>query len=150
MRARSLLSVLLLSSVALLPGCNSPSARLRERPQAAAALDPATRSKIEQRVVEPGFTPEMVYLALGRPSSPVRVDIERTRDGTWTYRDFNRNDRDFVRAGYRRRVVFDPVRKSDVIVTEPVASRLHPHLREHTLEVEFREGRVVDVRRSTL
>lgn len=137
-------------ALALLAGCNSPSARLRERPAAAAALDPATRSKIDQRIVEPGFTPEMVYLALGRPSSPARVDISATRDGTWTYRDFNPNDRDFVRARYRRRVVFDPVRRSDMVITEPVDARLHPALRERVLEVEFREGRVTDVRRGSL
>ena len=142
--------ILLCACLALLAGCNSPSARMRERPEAAAALDPATRSKIEQRVVEPGFTPEMVYLALGRPSSPARVDVAAMRDGTWTYRDFNRNDRDFVRAGFRRRVVFDPVRRSDVIITEPVDARLHPSLLERTLEVEFRGGRVTDVRRSSL
>jgi hypothetical protein len=131
-------------------GCSNTATRFRERASAAAALDPATRGKIEQGMVEPGFTPEMVYLALGRPSSPSGVNIDSTRDGTWTYRDFHRNERDFVEAGFRRRVVFDPVRKSDVIITEPVDPRLYPHLRAHTLEVEFRDGRVSDVRRRAL
>ena len=131
-------------------GCSNTATRLRERPVAAAALDPSTRSKIEQGIVEPGFTPEMVYLALGRPSSPARADIESTRDGTWSYRDFHRNERDFVQAGFRRRVVFDPVRKSDVIITEPVDPRLYPHLQAHALEVEFRDGRVADIRRRAL
>jgi hypothetical protein len=131
-------------------GCSNTATRFRERASSAAALNPETRAKIERHIVEPGYTPEMVYLALGKPTSPAGVNIDSTRDGTWTYRDFNRNDRDFVRAGFRRRVVFDPVRKSDVVITEPVDSRAFPSLQERTLEVEFRDGRVVDLRRSTL
>ena len=50
-------------------------------------------------------------------------------------------------AGFRRRVVFDPARKSDVIVTEPIDPRLFPNLREHSLQVTFRDGRVAEIKR---
>ncbi|MBI4622102.1 MAG: hypothetical protein HY736_02635 [Verrucomicrobia bacterium] len=131
-------------------GCNNATTRLRQNPTVAAALPPEIRQKIERGIIEPGFTPEMVYLALGRPTVPANADVALTRDGTWIYRDFNRNDRDFIRAGFRRRVVFDPVRRGDVIITEPVDPRLFPHLLEHSLHVTFREGRVVDIQRTTL
>ena len=134
-------------AAAILAGCNNAATRLRERPAAAAALAPEDHAKIERGIVEPGFTPEMVYLALGRPSSPVDADITQTRDATWVYRSFDRNDRDFVRAGFRRRVVFDPVRRADVIITEPVDPRQHPNLQERSLHVTFRDGRVVEVQR---
>ena len=152
MRRQSSL-LLLISTVAALifgAGCSNIGTRMRERPALVASLDAETRGKIERGVVEPGFTPEMVYLALGRPTSPAGARIDETREGTWVYRDQHRNERDFVRAGHRRRVVFDPVRKSDVIITEPVDSRELPHLQEHSLHVTFRDGRVVEVMRAAL
>ena len=128
-------------------GCTSTATRLREHAGVMASFDPATRDKIERGIVEPGFTPLMVYLALGKPTSPARADIVGTREGTWTYRSFHGNDRDYVRAGFRRRVVFDPVRKSDSIVTEPADPRLYPHLQDHTLRITFRDGHLVEVQR---
>src|SRR3954466_9152837 len=131
--------ILALSGLAVAGCSHNVGARLRQNPGAAAALTPETRDKIERGVVEPGFTPEMVYLALGKPSSPANLNLAQTREGTWEYRSFNRNDRDYVRAGFRRRVVFDPERRSDVIITEPVDPRMYPNLQEHTLVVTFRD-----------
>src|SRR4051812_49051606 len=138
--------VLMMVGCALLgaSGCSTTATRLQERPSAVAALTPEARSKIEGGVVEPGFTPEMVYLALGKPASPANARIDVTRDGTWVYREFHANDRDFIRAGFRRRVIFDPERRSDVVITEPVDPRLFPNLQDHALYVTFRDGRVVD------
>lgn len=126
-----------------LPGCNTA-----KPPISSTKLDPEIRKKIDRGIVEPGMTPEMVYLALGKPSEPASAIVDATRDGTWVYHDFNRNDRDFIRAGFRRRVVFDPVRRSDVVITEPVDPRLFPNLRAHSLHVTFHDGRVVEIKRT--
>ena len=64
-----------------------------------------------------------------------------------TIRDYHRNDRDFIKAGFRRRVVFDPVKRGDVIVTEPVDAKSFPNLRAHSLHVTFKDGRVIEVQR---
>jgi hypothetical protein len=130
-----------------LTGCNTASSRLRNTPTTATSLEPAIRAKIDKGIVEPGFTPEMVYLALGKPTVPSEGLADATTNGTWIYRDFHRNDRDFVRAGFRRRVVFDPVRRSDTIVTEPVDPKAFPNLEPHSLHVIFRDGRVVELQR---
>jgi hypothetical protein len=144
---RLLLPTLALLTLAL-SGCNTASSRLREYPESAAQFDKATRDKIARGVVEPGFTPEMVYMALGKPSEPAEGLASQTKDGTWIYHEFHpRNERDFVRAGYRRRVVFDPVKRSDTVVNEPVDPRLFPSLRPRSVHVTFREGRVVEVQR---
>lgn len=140
--------VTLCSLLLALAGCaNAARSRLESRPAAAAALDPATREKIKQGIVEAGFTPEMVYFALGQPTSPFNASIDQMRDGVWKYSNPYHNDRDFVRAGWRQRKVFDPDRRSDVIITEPVDDRAFPHLRDYTLEIEFRDGRVASVRK---
>jgi hypothetical protein len=125
-----------------LTGCSSV-----RTPTTATTLEPDIRKKIARGIVEPGFTPEMVYLALGKPSEPTENLADATRDGTWVYRHFERNDRDFVRAGFRRRVVFDPVRKSDVIITEPVDPRSFPALEPHSMHITFHDGRVVEIKR---
>lgn len=138
-------SIPLLAAVALLPfaGCNTA-----RPPTTATTLEPEIRKKVERGIVEPGFTPEMVYMALGKPSVPADGLADATRDGTWIYNNYHRNDRDFIRAGFRRRVVFDPVRRSDVVVTEPVDPRVFPNLRAHSLHVTFRDGRVVEIKRA--
>lgn len=133
----------LLTLVALVAaGCASVKS-----PTTATTLEPAIHAKVQKGVVEPGFTPEMVYLALGKPSEPANSLADATTNGTWVYHDFHRNDRDFVRAGFRRRVVFDPVKRSDVIVTEPIDPRVLPTLRAHSLHITFKDGRVVEIKR---
>jgi hypothetical protein len=123
-------------------GCNTA-----KPPTTATSLEPEIRKKVDRGIVEPGMTPEMVYLALGKPSEPSSALADATKDGTWVYHDFKGNDRDFIKAGFRRRVVFDPARKSDVIVTEPIDPRLFPNLREHSLHVTFKDGRVSEIKR---
>lgn len=141
---------LLFTSV-LFAGCASSLAtRLQERSTTVATLDPATRDKIERGVVEPGFTPEMVYLALGRPLSPATADITGTREGTWTYRSFHATDRDYVQAGVRHRRVYDPELRADTMVTEPVGGGMFRHLEDWTLWITFHEGRVTEVQRVPL
>lgn len=139
---------LLLLTVALalaFTGCASRSRELKLPPEN--SLDAATQKKIKRGLVEPGFTPEMVFLALGQPSEPANNLVDATRDGMWVYREFNGTDRDLVRAGFRRRVIFDPVKRGDVVVTEPLDAKAFPHLVPRSLVVKFKDGRVVDVAR---
>lgn len=127
---------------ATLVGCNTA-----KPPTSAATLEPTIRKKVEKGLIEPGFTPEMVYLALGKPTVPADGLADATRDGTWEYHRYNPDKRDFVRAGFRQRVVFDPSRRSDVIVTEPIDDKVLPHLRDSTLVITFRDGRVSEITR---
>ena len=126
----------------LLAGCATSKV-----PTNATTLEPAIRKKVEKGVVEPGFTPEMVFMALGKPSEPKENLADATTNGSWVYRNFHRDDRDFVRAGFRRRVVFDPARRGDVVVTEPVDPRSFPNLEPNSVVITFREGRVVEIQR---
>lgn len=137
---RSPVALLALLSL-LLAGCATRT------PTTATTLEPKIQEKVKRGVVEPGFTPEMVYMALGKPATPAENIADATRDGTWVYHNFHRDERDFIRAGFRRRVVFDPVKRADTIVTEPVDPKLFPNLEPHSLHVKFRDGRVVEITR---
>lgn len=93
------------------------------------------------RTVAVGFTADEVRRAMGRP---LRVDLAAGGE-TWLYRENPRNPNDYVRLGYRHRVEFDPVRRSNVIIVEPVDDREFPHLRARTIRIAFRDGRVTGV-----
>ncbi len=135
-----------LASLLALTACNTANQRLHTVSNSTLP-DSRTHAQIKKGIVEPGYTPEMVYLALGKPSVPSEGLADATVNGTWVYHDFHRNDRDFIRAGFRRRVVFDPVKRTDTVVTEPVDPRTFPNLRAHSLHITFRDGRVVDIQR---
>ena len=130
-----------LALVLLTAGCAT------RQPTTATKLEPKIRSKVEKGVIEPGFTPEMVFLALGKPSEPAASLADATTNGTWVYHEFNGNGREIVKPGFRRRVVPDPAGKGDTIKTEPIDPNTSPNLRPNSLHVTFRDGRVVEIQR---
>lgn len=72
---------------ALLAGCASSTieSRIAERAQAFQALAPEVQQAVREGAIAAGFTPDMVYMALGEPSerSPGPDGAE-----VWTYRNF--------------------------------------------------------------
>jgi hypothetical protein len=117
------------------------------KPTTSTKLEPDIRAKVEKGIIEPGFTPEMVYLALGKPSEPAESLSDATTNGTWVYHDFKANGREIVKPGFRRHVVSDPAKKTDVIKTEAIDPALLQKLRSNSLHVIFRDGRVVEIQR---
>ena len=137
------LTVLLAAIMLVVAGCNTS-----RTPTTATKLEPKIQAKVQKGIIEPGFTPEMVYLALGKPTEPSESLVDATTNGTWVYHDFQGKEGAIVRSGFRRHVVFDSARKSDVIVTEPIDIKSSPNLRARSLQVTFRDGRVVDIQRT--
>ena len=136
-------SLPLLAAVSLLlvSGCATRT------PTTATRLEPDIKAKVDKGLIEPGFTPEMVFLALGKPTEPAQSLADATTNGTWVYRDFQRNDRMVVKAGFRRRVVSDPNKKTEVIVNEAIDPKVLANLPARSLHVTFRDGRVVEIQR---
>lgn len=73
-------------------GCESDggvTARTQEKSAAYAALKPWEKKDIDKGVVSTGFTPDMVYMAVGNPS---KVEPVRLSDGSnaemWTYNNY--------------------------------------------------------------
>jgi hypothetical protein len=136
-------SLPLLAAVTLLlaTGCATRT------PTTATRLEPDIKAKVDKGLIEPGFTPEMVFLALGKPTEPAESLADATTNGTWVYRDFQRNERTLVKAGYRRRVVSDPNKKTDTIVNEAINPKVLSNLPARSLHVTFRDGRVIEIQR---
>jgi hypothetical protein len=88
-------------AVLLLAGCAStPARRIAQHPDVFAAFPPEVQEQVRRGEVEPGFTRDMVFLALGRPA---RVLHRREAAGVrevWSYSG----------TGYSREMV--PVRRT--------------------------------------
>jgi outer membrane protein assembly factor BamE (lipoprotein component of BamABCDE complex) len=124
-----------------LAGCTSPAIRIRDDPSAFAGLDAATQERVQQGKIAIGDSEAAVRLALGRPRR-----IDALPDGAvWFYTDRPRDPNDYITGGFRHRVVFDPVTRTNVVTIEPVDDRLFPYLRTHTIRVSIRNGRVTAV-----
>lgn len=126
-------------------GCQSAS-----KSAALAELDPATRKKVKSGIVENGFTPAMVHLALGKPSVPAQVDPKGTVNDTWIYNRSGGTPRDYIRNGYRHQTLFDPTLRYDVTTVEPVGPTAFPSLRNRRIIVVFQDGKVTAVSRINL
>ena len=135
------LTLIVIAGMMLAGGCATRS------PTTATKLEPKIQAQVEKGLIEPGFTPEMVYLALGKPTEPAQSLADATTNGTWVYHDFHRNTGDIVKPGFRRRVVSESGKKNDVIKTEPIDPAVLPTLRANSLHVTFRDGRVVEIQR---
>jgi hypothetical protein len=116
-------------------------------PTTATRLEPKIRAQVEKGIIEPGFTPEMVFLALGKPNEPAESLVDATANGTWVYHNFNGSGRDVLKPGFRRRVIHGSGRQSDVITTERMDEKNTPDLQANALYVTFRDGRVVEIQR---
>lgn len=139
----SSLPLIVATALLFITGCTTPRS-----PTTATRLEPDIKTKVDQGIIEPGFTPEMVFLALGKPTEPAESLADATTNGTWVYRDFQRSDRTTLKPGFRRRVVSDPNKKTDVIVNEAIDPKALPNLPARSLHVTFRDGRVVEIQRS--
>jgi hypothetical protein len=138
---RHTLTLIIAASLLLVAGCATA------KPTTSTSMEPAIRAKVDKGVIEPGFTPEMVYLALGKPTEPAESLADATTNGTWVYHNFEAKGRDMIKPGFRRHVVSDPVKKIDVIKTEPIERAALQKLPANSLHVTFRDGRVAEIQR---
>ena len=72
-------------------GCDPASGiatRIAEKSAVFTQLTPEQKAKIEQGVVEIGFTADMVYMAMGRPQKITEKQLPAGQVAMWTYRNF--------------------------------------------------------------
>lgn len=69
-------------------GCaTTPQDRIRAKPELFAAFPPEAQEAIRAGRVEPGFTPDMVRMALGEPSVVTTRKTDAGETTIWTYTD---------------------------------------------------------------
>jgi hypothetical protein len=115
MKAFSGVCVLGVVVALLFAGCESIANRIQEKADVFARLGPNTQEAIKHGQIGPGFSPDMVYMALGKPSR-----IETSVDGirtTWTYFYFNTPDGRFF--NYAANVYQTSIEARNVLTTDP-------------------------------
>lgn len=138
--------VLATAAMLLAAGCESArESRIRRNPHIYNQLHPEDQYRIQQGMIDLGYTPDMVYLALGAPDE--RREI-LTADGvrqTWIYSTYYERYDGTRHVGYRRYMAYDPYWRRYRMHYQPVyADTYRPEIHER-IRVEFENGRVSTV-----
>lgn len=134
----------LLTCVAVLlanAGCSTMNGRIKEHEAMFRTLEPATQQRLREQRVEIGDTADMVYIALGRPTSRTE---RKSKDGTtmvWTY-SVRGTEYAGTAVGHRRAVVIDPRTGRRMLIVQPVVANVYQETEEDLIRVEFKEGLV--------
>ena len=73
----------------LLAACSSGiSARIQEKSEVFAQFTPEVQKNIREGTIEPGYTADMVYMALGKPTKETVKDTPHGKVGIWSYANF--------------------------------------------------------------
>ncbi len=144
MKNRLLITLLLLS----LAGCSTFEKRSEEKASIFTALGADAQEKLRQGIVEIGYTPDMVYIALGSPDSKSERTTADGSDMTWIYSAYYSEYRGTSNVGYRRIVDYNPVTKSYIVYYEPVQMDHYEQRVEDRIRVTFRDGKVAVIEKA--
>ena len=144
MKTRFLISLLLLGWA----GCSTFEKRSEEKAAIFASLDTEAQEKLRQGMVEIGYTPDMVYIALGTPDSKSERTTANGSDITWIYSAYYSEYIETRNVGYRRMVQYNPVTKSYIVYYEPVQVDHYEDREEDRIRVTFRDGKVAVIEKA--
>ncbi|MCF7688841.1 MAG: hypothetical protein K9M98_07485 [Cephaloticoccus sp.] len=135
----------LLFALALLgfAGCSTFEQRSKEKAAVFSQLETATQEKLRQGEIEIGYTPDMVFIALGKPDYKSAQITAENREEIWTYNSYFSEYRGTETAGYRRIIDYDPVKKTYIVYYEPVRVDVYREHVEDRIRITFRGGKVV-------
>jgi hypothetical protein len=144
----------------LLCGCETTRAnRIREKAELFAAQPAAVQALIREGMVDYGFTPELVHLALGEPNRRQSGEAAEGRMETWTYKNIVLSDTVAMRVGmnnpgsrYQPGRLLSPnapggpsISSTRNVGPQPGVADM-ADVRTGTLFVEFLNGRVFSLR----
>jgi hypothetical protein len=98
----------------LVTGCETDggvSARAQEKSAVYAALKPWQKKYVDKGAITMGFTPDMVYIAMGRPDKVESQDLPEGKAELWTYKQFYPNVdaiHGFGRANFSTESAYQP------------------------------------------
>jgi hypothetical protein len=138
-------TLLLCSLLALVAGCNSVDSRIRKNEATFRALDPETQDKLRAGKVEVGYTPDMVFIALGKPTTKTERSTKDGQTMVWTYTSTSTEYAGKALTHTRRVVVVDPRTGRRAILIQPVYSDVYRETEDEDVRVEFKDGKVTSI-----
>jgi hypothetical protein len=140
---RQCLGALVLTVV--LAGCSTIDSRIQEKSDVFAKLDPVTQSKLKQGIIDLGFTPDMVYIALGKPDEVRERTARGSHETVWRYNTYYERYEGTIHAGYRRFVYWDPYLRAYRVYYEPVYAPVYSEQKDTYIRVTFKDGKVAAI-----
>ena len=132
---------LILLSVLAVAGCSHVANRIQERQAVFSSLDPSTQEKLKKGEVDVGYTPDMVYIALGNPDEKHEKLLPTGVRQTWIYHSYYQEYQGTAVSYYRHAIYYPPTR-SYIVVVEPVSTPVYADRASERLRVEFVNGKV--------
>ena len=142
---KKLLTVLTAALAVALTGCSTISSRIHEKAAIYYALDPATQEQIRHGQVGVGYTPDMVYMALGTPTRHVNRVTNDGVETTWIYKSYYEEYAGSAFAGYHRYIVPDRATGRYLVYVEPVYTDLYRERSQEYIRLSFKNGKVTAI-----
>jgi len=131
--------------VLLFGGCSTIPSRIEEKSAAFSALDADTQNKIRLGRVEVGYSPDLVYIALGTPDERLSKTSTSGTTETWIYNSYRQEYLGNARTGYRQYVVIDPKTRQAVVIYEPVYSSVYRDRVDERIRINFKATQVESI-----
>lgn len=133
---------LLALAAVLLSGCSTIKSRIEEKASTFAALDAPTQEKIRKGMVELNYTPDMVYMALGRADERSLRTTAKGQEEIWVYTSTYEEYMGTAHAGYRRVYVHNPRTGATYVYLDPVYTDVYQDKVQENIRIIFRNGKV--------
>ena len=135
------LSLLALVSL-LISGCSTIENRIEEKSAVFNSLPSETQEQIKQGIVNVGFSPDMVYMALGRPDTIREKTTAAGREIIWVYKAFYQQYEGTQFVGYQRSMYFDRSRNVWQSYLTPVHADIYRDKTEELARISFKDAKV--------
>ena len=126
----------------LLGGCSTIPSRIEEKSAAFAALDADTQNKIRLGRVDVGYSPDLVYIALGTPDERLTKTTTTGTSETWIYNNYSQKYLARVHTGYRQYTYIDPKTRQAIVTYEPVYSSIFRDRVDERIRIHFKANQV--------
>lgn len=129
----------------VLAGCSTVQSRIEEKSAVFNALPSETQSRIQQGLVDVGYTQDMVYIAMGKADRVMERATESGVETVWIYNNYYQQYEGSAFAGYRRTVYYDQRIKAYRVYYEPIRTDFYSERTEEVARVVFKDGKVASI-----
>ena len=137
----------MVAALLTLAGCNTFEHRAKQKASVFAALDAATRTRLQNGEIRLGDTPDEVYIALGRPDEKKALTSERNETSLWIYNRYWQEYQGEAFVGSRPVYVKNPTTGAVTVYYEPVRQPIYVNRSQERLRITFKDGKVSVVER---
>lgn len=135
-----------LLAVLVFAGCSTISSRIDDKAALFATLTPHQQEVIRKGGVELGYTPDMVYMALGAPDERHEQHTAKGDKMTWVYLAITEDWAGQV-VRYRHYAMRDPKTGVVYVFTEPEFHDVYRADAHEHIRIEFTNGKVSAIER---